>query len=80
MKHNAGKCAKKTPPRQILRFHDLDQAKSAVINSLPSKEFQREYRHAIDEFIGWYCSEPRLSFKLRLRNLWAVLGFSEAVG
>src|SRR3569623_416574 len=62
MKHNAGKCAKKTPPRQILRFHDLDQAKSAVINSLPSKESQRGYRHAIDEFIGRYCSEPRLSF------------------
>src|SRR3569623_1341097 len=62
MKHNAGKCAKNTPPRQILRFHDLDQAKSAVIISLPSKESQRGYRHAIDEFIGWYCSEPRLSF------------------
>src|SRR5580693_1539411 len=62
MKHKAGKCAKKTPPRQVLRFHDLDQAKSAVINSLPSKESQRGYRHAIDEFIGWYCSEPRLSF------------------
>ena len=49
-------------PAQILGFHDLDQAKSAVINSLPSKESQRGYRHAIDEFIGWYCSEPRLSF------------------
>jgi hypothetical protein len=23
---------------------------------------QESYRHAIDEFIGWYCSEPRLSF------------------
>ena len=23
---------------------------------------QRGYRHAIDEFIDWYCSEPRLSF------------------
>jgi len=23
---------------------------------------QRSYRHAIDEFVGWYCSEPRLSF------------------
>ena len=20
------------------------------------------YRHAIDEFVDWYCSEPRLSF------------------
>jgi site-specific recombinase XerD len=40
---------------------DLDQAKSAVISSLPSKESQRGYRHAIEEFIAWYCSEPRLS-------------------
>ncbi len=62
MKNKAGRCAKKKSPRQILRFRDLDQAKSAVINSLPSKESQRGYRHAIDEFIGWYCSEPRLSF------------------
>lgn len=23
---------------------------------------QRGYRHAIDEFVDWYCSEPRLSF------------------
>ena len=27
-----------------------------------SPESQRSYRHAIDEFIGWYRSEPRLSF------------------
>ena len=27
-----------------------------------SPESQRGYRHAIDEFIEWYCSEPRLSF------------------
>jgi site-specific recombinase XerD len=29
---------------------------------LRSPESQRSYRHAIDEFVGWYCSEPRLSF------------------
>jgi hypothetical protein len=33
-----------------------------VLNSLRSPDSQRSYRHAIDEFIGWYCSEPRLSF------------------
>ncbi len=49
-------------PRLVLRMPDLDQAKSAVISSLPSKESQRGYRHAIEEFITWYCSEPRLSF------------------
>jgi hypothetical protein len=41
---------------------DLDQAKSAVLNTLSSADAQRGYRHAIDEFIDWYCSEPRLSF------------------
>ena len=49
-------------PKNALRLPDLDQAKSAVLNSLPSKESQRGYRHAIEEFIAWYCSEPRLSF------------------
>src|SRR5205823_11346677 len=31
-------------------------------DSLHSPESQRGYRHSIDEFISWYCSEPRLSF------------------
>jgi hypothetical protein len=37
-------------------------AKSAVVNSLSCPDAQRGYRHAIDEFVDWYCSEPRLSF------------------
>ena len=49
-------------PKNTLGLPDLDQAKSAGLKSLPSKESQRGYRHAIEEFIGWYCSEPRLSF------------------
>src|SRR5438067_12839255 len=49
-------------PKAVLRLPDLDQAKSAVLNSLTSAEAQRGYRHAIDEFVEWYCSEPRLSF------------------
>jgi hypothetical protein len=31
-------------------------------NSLSCPHTQRGYRHAIDEFVDWYCSEPRLSF------------------
>ena len=31
-------------------------------NGLSSPESQRGYRHAIDEFVDWYCSEPRLAF------------------
>jgi site-specific recombinase XerD len=49
-------------PKTVLRLPDLHQAKSAVLNSLSSRDAQRGYRHAIDEFIEWYCSEPRLSF------------------
>jgi hypothetical protein len=55
-KHERGK---KFPPKRSLNLPDLDQAKSAVLTSLPSKESQRGYRHAIEEFITWYCSEPR---------------------
>ena len=49
-------------PKTVLRLPDLDQAKSAVLNSLSSRDAQRGYRHSMDEFIEWYCSEPRLSF------------------
>ena len=31
-------------------------------NSLTSASGQRTYEHAIREFVGWYCSEPRLAF------------------
>jgi len=53
---------KRRVPKTVLRLPDLDQAKSAVLNSLTSLDAQRGYRHAIEEFIEWYCSEPRLSF------------------
>src|SRR5947199_10015180 len=49
-------------PKTRLGLPDLDQSKAAVIGSLRSPESNRGYRHAIDEFIQWYCSEPRLSF------------------
>ena len=32
------------------------------MNSLSSPDAQRGYRHAIDEFVDWYCSGPRLAF------------------
>ncbi len=49
-------------PKAVLRLPDLDQAKSAVLNSLTSTDAQRGCRHAMDEFVDWYCSEHRLSF------------------
>src|SRR5258707_11175537 len=53
---------KSVPAKSILRLPDLEIAKSAVVNSLSCPDAQRGYRHAIDEFVDWYCSEPRLSF------------------
>src|SRR5712692_4913595 len=53
---------KRTAARSILRLPDLETAKFAVLNSLSCPDAQRGYRHAIDEFVDWYCSEPRLSF------------------
>src|SRR5919204_4045733 len=53
---------KRTTTRSVLRLPDLEHAKTAVLNSLTSPDAQRGYRHAIDEFVDWYCSEPRLAF------------------
>jgi hypothetical protein len=50
--------------RKVLRIPDLEQSKHAVLNSHPAKTSQQSYGHAIDEFISWYCSEPRLAFDL----------------
>src|SRR5262245_40893970 len=49
-------------PKRVLALPDLEQAKSAVLNTLTSKSGQRNYDHAITEFVEWYCSEPRLAF------------------
>jgi hypothetical protein len=49
-------------PKTVLRIPDLEQSKNAVLNSLASASSQESYGHAIEEFIGWYCSEPRLAF------------------
>jgi site-specific recombinase XerD len=48
--------------RRMLRLPDLDHCKVAVLNSLGSPASRRVYEYAIDQFIAWYCSEPRLAF------------------
>lgn len=40
---------------------ELDQTKGSVLNSLTSLQSRRSYQHAMDEYIEWYCSEPRLA-------------------
>ena len=53
---------KKRPPKRVLALPDLEQSKAAVLNSLTSKSGQRTYDRAINDFVEWYCSEPRLAF------------------
>ena len=48
--------------RRTLRLPDLDHSKLAVLNSLGSYGSRRVYKFALDQFIVWYCSEPRLAF------------------
>ena len=49
---------------------ELDQTKKSVLNSPTSLQSRRPYQHAMDEFIEWYCSEPRLAL-----NRGIVLGY-----
>ena len=49
-------------PTKVLRLNDLDHVKRAVLNTLGSTSSVRAYSHAIDDFIDWYSSEPRLAF------------------
>ena len=61
MKHQPTSRRRRTT-KSVLRLLDLEHAKTAVLNTLTSPDAQRGYRHAIDEFVDWYCSEPRLAF------------------
>src|SRR5215470_6243682 len=50
-----------TPKPRYLTLPELDQSKTSVLNTLGSLQSRRSYQHAMDEFIDWYCSEPRLA-------------------
>ncbi|XWK66814.1 tyrosine-type recombinase/integrase [Tunturiibacter gelidiferens] len=74
---------RKPPCRRIvLRLPDLDHTKSAVLNSLSSPRSRRNYKFAMEQFITWYCSEPRLAlnravvlrFRLYLESLGLAAG------
>ena len=56
------KATNRRKAKTILRLPDLEQSKTAVLNSLADASSRESYGHRIDEFIGWYCSEPRLAF------------------
>ena len=53
---------KKNRAKTKLGIPDLEHSKAAVLRSLGSPDSRRGYQHAIDEFVAWYCSEPRLAF------------------
>jgi len=78
MKRKSHPRTRRTTTKSVLRLPDLEHAKAAVLKSLTSPEAQRGYRHALDEFVDWYCSEPRLAFNrivvLRYRAANSVRG------
>jgi integrase len=61
---------------------ELQQSKIAVLNTLASQHSRRSYEYAIDRFIAWYCSEPRLEFNrsivVRYRSFLERLSLSAA--
>jgi len=61
---------------------ELQQSKTAVLNTLASKHSRRSYEYAIERFIAWYCSEPRLTFNrsvvVRYRSFLERLSLSAA--
>jgi site-specific recombinase XerD len=61
MRHQSRTHKQPKHPKTRLRPPDLEYSKTAVLNSLTSVDGQRGYGHAIDEFVDWYCSEPRLA-------------------
>jgi site-specific recombinase XerD len=52
----------KRSAKDVLRLPDLDHSKTSVLQSLGSVASKRTYAFAINDFIAWYCSEPKLAF------------------
>jgi len=54
---------KKKSPKRVLALTDLEQAKSAVLNTLTSKSSQQTYDHAIIEFVEWVLLRAALGIQ-----------------
>ena len=54
--------SKSTSCSASLTVPELEQSKTAVLDLLASAHSRRSYKHAIEKFIAWYYSEPRLGF------------------
>jgi site-specific recombinase XerD len=46
----------------VLRLPDPDHSKRTMLDSLGSPDPARAYAFAMNDFMAWYCSEPRLAF------------------
>jgi hypothetical protein len=53
---------KRRSPQNVLRLPELDHSKASALQSLGSIASKRTYAFAINGFITWYWSEPRLAF------------------
>jgi len=62
MKQKPSSRRRRSSTKSVLRLPDWDHAKATALNSLNSADAKRGYRHAIDDFVDWNCSEPRLAF------------------
>ena len=60
---------KSANPTTSLVIPELEHTERAVLNALASVHSRRAYKHAIDRFIAWYCSEPRLA---RLQSVYSI--------
>jgi hypothetical protein len=49
-------------PEPAAGVPELEHAQNAVLNSLDSLQSRRSYKHAMKEFVKWYCSAARLAF------------------
>ena len=71
-----------TRPAANLTVPELEQSKISVLATLPSAYSRRTYRYAIERFVDWYCSEPRLGFNrcavVRYRSFLESLALSGA--
>ena len=74
-RNSAGRCESLTLP-------ELEQSKTTILDAMASAHSRRAYKHAIEKFIAWYCSEPRLGFNrsvvVRYRSFLEGLSLSAA--
>jgi hypothetical protein len=56
------KSRRKKSPKRVLAIPGLEHARWRSSTAVTSASRQRTYDRAIREFVGWYCSEPRLAF------------------